>query len=227
MAKVLERNKAISLRENGHSIKDIARSLKIAKSTVSLWCRDIKLTQKQINRLHNKMITGGYPGRMKGARMQYERRLNRIKELEKEGEKKIGYLSKRDLLITLISLYWGEGSKKSRQVSINNSDPEMINLLIVAFRKLFNLDEKRFRLSVFINKIHKEREKEIKNYWSKNTKIPENQFTKTIFIKVKNKKNYNNFQTHYGTLRIRITKSTDICYSILGLIKALAKIKPV
>lgn len=50
MAKSKEKNKALILRQNGESIKDIAKRLKISKSTVSLWCRDIKLTSEQIKK---------------------------------------------------------------------------------------------------------------------------------------------------------------------------------
>lgn len=48
MAKSKEKNKALKLRQQGESIKKIAKKLKIAKSTISLWCRDIELTPEQI-----------------------------------------------------------------------------------------------------------------------------------------------------------------------------------
>ena len=47
------------------------------------------------------------------------------------------------------------------------------------------------------------------------------QFRKTVFIKAKNKKHYNNFKTHYGTLTVKIKKSSDIYYKTMGLIKGL------
>ena len=100
--------------------------------------------------------------------------------------KEIGKLSKRDLLIALTALYWGEGSKKNRILFINNSDPEMVKFLMEVFRKLFNVKDDRFILAVGINAIHKNRDKEVVNYWSKITNIPEQQFRKTIFIKAKN-----------------------------------------
>lgn len=44
MAKTKEFNIARSLREDGVSIRDIAKRLSVSKSTVSGWCKDIVLT---------------------------------------------------------------------------------------------------------------------------------------------------------------------------------------
>jgi len=221
MAKSKEKNQALKLRQKGKSIKDIAKRLKIAKSTVSLWCRDIRLTPEQIQKLHEKMVKGGYRGRMKGARIQYERRLKRIKEWKKIGVGRIGKLSNRDLLIAGLALYWGEGSRKTRRVSLSNSDPKIIQFIIKFLKRVFDIDKSRLTAYIGINRIHKNRVQEVKNYWSKTTGIPKEQFTKTTLIKSKNKKKYNNFSVHYGTVTIKVRKSADLYYCIMGLIERL------
>lgn len=223
MAKSRERNRAIELRKKGESIKAIAKKIGVSKSSVSIWCRDIILTSAQIKRLHESMVKGGYVGRMKGARAQYERRLRVIEQARENGKLAIGGLSERDLLISFISLYWGEGSKKSRQFAINNSDSEMVQFIIKAIRKLWGIKKERFVLTIGINQIYKKREKEVQNYWSKVTDMSKSQFRKTIFIKAKNKKHYDNFKNHYGTLTVKIKKSSDIYYKTMGLIKGLAE----
>jgi len=225
MAKSKEKNQAITLRQKGKSIKDIAIKLGLAKSTVSLWCRDIELTSAQIQKLHDKMVKSGYKGRMKGARMQYERRLRKIEEWERIGMKQIGGLSKRDLLIAGLALYWGEGTRKRRGLSFSNSDPEMIKFIIRFFRKIWKISLERFTAYIGINKIHKNRIKEVENYWSKITKIPREQFTKTTLIKTNNKKNYKNYPVHYGTFTVRIKKSAELYYQIMGLLKGLTRAK--
>ncbi|OGZ83747.1 MAG: hypothetical protein A2599_01470 [Candidatus Staskawiczbacteria bacterium RIFOXYD1_FULL_39_28] len=221
MAKIIEREKAILLRKKGKSIKSIAKILSVSKSTVSSWCKDVELTLKQIENLHKSMVSGSYAGRMKGAIMQHEKRVKRAEEAEIFGIKKIGKLSKRDMLIAFASLYWGEGSKKTRRLFIINSDPEMIRFLFRIFRELFNIEDSRFNLAVGINVSHKSRDEEVKNYWSKITGIPKSQFRKTIFAKAKNKKKYKNFPNYYGMLRINISKSIDIYYKTMGLIRGL------
>ena len=223
MAKSDERNKAIELRKGGGSIKEIAKKVGVSKSSVSLWCRDIMLTPEQIETLQKRVIKGSYRGRLLGSRIQHERRIKRALDAEIAGVKEIGRLSQRDLLIAFTALYWGEGSKKNRTLFINNSDPEMVKFLMEVFRRLFDIEDNRFILAVGINAIHKSRDAKIKNYWSKITHIPKEQFRKTIFIKAKNKKNYSNFATHYGTLRINVRKSIDIYYKMMGFIKGLSK----
>lgn len=224
MAKFIEKEKALKLRkEKGLSVKQIAQKLGVSKSTASLWCRDIVLTSKQIQKLHKRMIRMSYAGRMKGARMQYDRRIKKIADQKQKGINLIRKLSRKELVIAMTALYWGEGCKKTRQLIINNSDPEMIKFLIKSFQKIWGIKKDRFGLSVGINVIHKGRDEEVKDYWSKITKIPKSQFTKTTFIKAKNKKIYKNFSSHYGTLTIKIRKGSDIYYQMMGLIYGLIR----
>ena len=222
MAKSEEKNKALDLRKEGESIRDISKRLGVAKSTVSLWCRDIELTQKQISALHERMVVGSYKGRLKGARMQYEQRLERIKKFKKEGIERLGSISARDFLVAGVALYWGEGQKKGRDVRVSNSDPEVIKFMLKWFKMVLGIDKDRITLSIIINKIHRKRIREVEEYWSRVTKIPLEGFIKTTLIKAKSKKRYKNFPTHYGTLTIRLKRATNFHHQIIGMIEGLA-----
>ena len=224
MAKSKELIKARQLRQRGESIKRIAKILSISKSTVSLWCRDIELTSKQIQRLHDSMVIGGYKGRLKGARIQKERKEAKIRDYLKSGLAEIGALSERETLIAGLCIYWGEGSRKSPPVRLFNSDQAIVMFMMKWFRGIFKISEDKFLMYVTINEDHRYRLAAVIKYWSRITGISEKQFRKPILIKAKNKKIYENFNKHYGTLCIRIAKSTDLYYKILGLIEAL-KIK--
>lgn len=224
MAKSKEKNQALKLRHQGKSMKEIAETVKVSKGTVSLWCRDIQLTPAQIKKLYSRRLECGYEGRMKGARMQYERRLQRIADGKSDGLKRLKELSKRDLLIAGIALYWGEGSKKTRNVKVVNSDPEVIKFAIVWFKKVWNIQDERFAFYIGINEIHRKRVKQVEKYWSGVTGFPLEQFRKTILIKAKNKKNYKNFLNHYGTLSVIIKRPAEFYYPIIGLIDALSKL---
>lgn len=224
MAKSKEKNQALKLRHQGKSMKEISEKLGISKSTVSLWCRDVQLTPQQIKKLYARSAECGYEGRMKGARMQYERRLKRIADGKSMGLRRIKQLSKRDLLIAGLALYWGEGSKKQRNVKFINSDPEVIKFIMKWFREIWKIDESRFTLTVGINEIHKYRVNEVEQYWSDITNVPREQFRKVSLIRVKNKKNYKNFPVYYGTLSIYIRKAAEIYYQTMGLIDALGRL---
>lgn len=219
MAKSREKNIALELRKKGKSLKEISNIVKVSKSTISLWCRDIELTPVQISRLRRKMNEAAY----KGARMQYRQRLQKIKEGKKRGKEQIKKLSQRELLLAGLSLYWGEGAKKTRQVRVSNSDPGIINFMIKWFRQVWKIEPERFALRISINNIHKQRIKEVEKCWSRRTGIPRKQIRKTTLIKTKNKKQYNDFPKHYGTARLEIRKPAEIYYKIMGLIDAFSR----
>ena len=223
MAKFKEKIKAQKLREQGRSIKEIAKTLKVSKGSVSIWCRDIKLTKKQIARLDKKQLKRGYTGRLKGARMQRERHLRNVEQFNNKGFKRVGKLNKRDLLIAGIALYWGEGDKKNNCVRISNSDPEMVRFILNWYKIIWGISKQDIKLHIGINYIHKKRINIVEKYWSKLTGITRTQFGKTVLIKAKNKKIYHNFNVHYGTLSIRVNKSSLFKYQLDGMMKAITK----
>ncbi len=225
MAKLELRILARQLRGKGISVNQIASELKIAKSTVSLWVRDIVLSIDQLEALRNASVLGAERGRLKGALVQKERRLKALENYKRLGKESIGSLNDRELLIAGLALYWGEGSKKTKEVQFCNSDPQMIKLLLIWLKKCFGTELQDIRCKVGINEIHKCREKQIREYWSKMTRIPLEQFTKTSFKKVLNKKVYNNFETHYGTLSVKVKQPSRFYGRIIGLIEGLAEAK--
>lgn len=223
MAKFKEKIKAQQLRKKGESIKDIAKKLKISKGTVSIWCRDIELTKVQKKRLEDKMIKAGHRGRIKAARIQREKHLKKVKKLNKEGKRQIDKISKRDLLIAGVALYWGEGDKKDNGARFGNSDPQMIKFMLKWFEKVLGINKNQVKLYIGINRIHKGRIEKVEKYWSKITNIHRKQFGKTVLIKAKNKKIYENFNNHYGTLSIRLKKSSTLKYQIDGMLETMRK----
>ena len=222
MAKSKEKIKARELRRQGKSIKEIAKKLKVSKGSVSVWCRDIELTPKQIARLEKKIQVGSYRGRLKGARVQLQRRLANTARLKKEGAELLGSLSERDLLLIGAGLYWGEGTKK-KVVRIGNSDPRMIKFAINWFNYIWKIPKEQLSFQILINKVHKHRVDKVEKYWSQIADAPKSQFTKTILIKAKSKKFYKNFENHFGTLTIRVRKSTFLHHKIEGLLLEIIK----
>lgn len=223
MAKSLLRIKARKLRAKGESVKDIAKKLGVSKSSVSLWVRDIILSVEQLEKLRQKSIKGGELGRLKGSLSQKFRRLELIEGYRKEGLERFKNLSGEEVFVAGISLYWAEGSKKKREVSFCNSDPNLINFMIYWLKRYFDVPNLRLRAVVGINEIHTKRESKVKKYWSEITGVPLEQFRKTSFKRVKNRKIYENFDDHYGTLSIKVLKGAGLCYKILGLIEGLSE----
>lgn len=62
-AKIKEREQARNLRSQGRSLNEIVRHVKVAKSSVSTWVRDIALNSEQKERLWSRELTGATIGR--------------------------------------------------------------------------------------------------------------------------------------------------------------------
>jgi len=222
MAKYQLRIRARELRRRGGSINVIAKSLGVSKSSVSLWARDIALSRKQLEQLKRRELTGAEKGRIKAAKLKREATKRKQQVAYQQGLDCLDTLSKRDLLILGISLYWAEGSKKDNRIRFCNSDVRMIKIFMLWLKTLFSVVEEDLSIKVGINELHRKREPEVKRYWSKQVGIPLNQFRKTSFKKVKNKKIYENSDKHYGTLNIELLKPGEKRYKIYGLVEALA-----
>lgn len=225
MAKFLQKIKARKLRSRGESINVIAKRIRVSKSSVSRWCHDIELSKEQIAKLEKRMVMGSYTGRLKGARLQFERRKKQITQLQQEGADLLGGLSDRDLLLVGAGLYWGEGTKKDK-VRITNSNPAIIKFAIHWFSKVWGISKEDFTLHVIINRIHKDRVSIVEKHWSELTSISMDQFIKTTLIKTKTKKIYKNFENYYGTVNVTVRRGGNLHPKIMGLISKISEVMP-
>lgn len=221
MAKVLEKERARTYRKAGRSIKDIARELSVSPSSVSIWCDDIRLTPAQIKKLDEDRHDRRMSGLLKGAHMNKEKKRARIELHQQEAKHVLRVLTKRELLVAGLGLYWGEGVKKGN-TAIVNSDPRVIAFAIKWFTTGLGVSREDLRPRVFINSIHASRMGAVHAFWSRFLNIPRSQFARPVLIKRVNKKVYENHESYYGILALRIRKATDLKYRILGLIDALA-----
>lgn len=226
MAQIKKKILAQGFRRKGYSISEIAKRLNMHKSgSISKWCRDIQLTPQQIERLVARQISGSYKGRMKFLESIRKGRMSEVKLMREEGLKEIGKLNKRDLFIGGVAMYWSEGYTYpgGDQVGFTNSDPKMILFILKWFKEICKVPDAKFSFQVKINKIHKNRIKEVENYWSKLIGIPLDQFNKTVLIKSKSQKVYPNPDIYFGTLRITVRQGTRLRRKIHGWIEGLAK----
>lgn len=221
MAKYRIRLEARKLRKQGVSVGDIAQKLNVSKSSVSIWSRDIILSIEQLEKLRNARLKGAERGRLKSVLLQKEKRLKNMEAYKIMGIKTVGSLTDREFLIAGLALYWGDGSKKDRKVELCNSDPAIIQFFIAWLKKYFSIETRDLRCYIRINQIHQGRGSLIKEFWSRITGIPLSQFTKISYKKIKNKKVYDNFDSYYGTVAIRVLQPSRFYGKIIGLINGL------
>jgi transcriptional regulator with XRE-family HTH domain len=228
MAMFDKKIKARKLREKGLPINDIKDKLGVSKSTVSLWCRDIVLSEQKIEKIRLDHILKTQKGRLLGAQMNKQKRLDAITEADAFGKKNIRRLSHKELMLVATALYWSEGAKSESTAGFQfiNSDPEMI-LMIKRFLLAIGVLKEDFVCSVQINEIHKGRITQVLNFWKKLLELDDQQIRSPYFVKTKVSKVYSNYETYFGICRLAVRKSTALKYKMLGLIKAMKAILPV
>ena len=168
--KVEEQQQARQLRARAWTLQEIADELGVAKSSVSLWVRDVPVDTTQ----RRSAVTGRRP-RVTDHPLR-RRKLAEIAACDAWGREQLGELSDRDLLIAGTALYAGEGSKREGMVSLANTHDGMIRLFCRWLRVLFEIDESRLRVMLYL---HDGLDLDAaQRHWSQVTGIPVAQFTK-------------------------------------------------
>jgi transcriptional regulator with XRE-family HTH domain len=163
--KVLEREQARLLRADGMTMLDIARQLRVSKSSVSLWTRDVDFVPRPRVR-----------ARRRGPNALQLRKQAQIERFKAEGVARIGRLSDREFLVTGLALYAGEGGKGDGDVRMANTDPRIISFLCAWLRHFYEVDEGRLRARLYL---HQGLDlAEAASFWSALTGIPQDQFHK-------------------------------------------------
>ena len=187
---------AIYYRKKGYSYNMISQKLGLAKSTLSDWLNEIPFT------LNKEVIARIGEAKIKSARFKNEQKLKNIKEMRALAIKELGKLSKRDLWLLGLGLYWGEGEKSNESVGLMNSNSEIIKTMIEWFKMVCGANTENFT-----GTIHGYPDTDIKketSYWSKVTGIPKNQFKKPQIDKRTNKLKIKKGKLPHGTLKLRI-----------------------
>lgn len=202
--KVAEQEEARRLRALAWTMPDIAGSLGVSRSPVSLWARDVPVVmgpRRSGPRVPNALE------RAKAAE---------IADLPEAGRVRIGALSERYLLIAGAALYPGEGTKRDGVVACTNSDPAMVALFCWWLRRFFGVDERRLRLSLYLHAGLDLDDAQL--FWSKRTSIPIDQFVKAYravpVAGIRNNKH------EHGCVSVRYA-SARTHREVMGLVRAL------
>jgi transposase-like protein len=123
MTKKSERIEARRLRgDEGWAITDIAQHLGVSKSSVSVWVRDIELTDKQLEAIKAQHYAYGAQHKGSQANIRKHRELRR--SYQEAGRQKAQQGD--PLHLAGCMLYWAEGRKSRHTVRLVNSDPDML-----------------------------------------------------------------------------------------------------
>lgn len=221
ISKFDEKNKAIELRKQGFSYNEILIQIPVAKSTLSLWLRDVSLAKRQKQRLTERRRSA----QLKGAQVRHKQRLESSKLIISEALNEIGEISERELKLIGAALYWAEGSKQkehvvSQRVVFSNSDPFMIIIFLRWLELTCKINAQDLIFELFI---HENADiKRAKIFWAKLLKIRKDNL-RVYFKKHKITKRKNTGKDYVGLARISVRQSTDLNRRISGWIEGIYK----
>ncbi|OHA90212.1 MAG: hypothetical protein A2832_02470 [Candidatus Zambryskibacteria bacterium RIFCSPHIGHO2_01_FULL_44_22b] len=174
--KINEQIEARKLRQKGYSLNEISRTLRVSKSSTSLWVRNVELSSEAKKKIADKFTAGQL------ASQDTKRKQTILKESEAQNlaVNVLNHYSPNINLdkILCAMIYYCEGNKIIKDgMRFTNSDPLLITAFLKLFRSTFILNEKKFRVCVHLHNYHDE-DTQLK-FWSKTAKIPLNQFIKS------------------------------------------------
>lgn len=222
LAKNNEKENAIKFRKQGFSYSEILQQIPVAKSTLSLWLRDIGLAKRQKQQLTEKRLAAI----KKGGAARKSQRIEKENAIKKTAQKHIKTINDYELLLIGATLYWAEGSKQKEYspsvgVIFSNSDLSMIKVFLRFLNKICNIKKNEIFFELFI---HETADcKVAQNWWSEKLNIDVEKFQKVYFKKNFIKKIYrkNISNDYHGQLRIRVQNSTDLNRKISGWINGI------
>ncbi|GAB7033042.1 hypothetical protein AB0G35_07155 [Streptomyces sp. NPDC021749] len=205
------RAKARELPKQGRTYDEIVAELGVAKSSVSLWVRDLPKPQKSPEAMHQMREARWAPYR--------EARDQAIAQTKAEAAAEIGTLTERELFLIGVGLYWSEGSKskpyqRRERVIFVNSDPGMIKVYL-AWLTLLGVEREHLRFNLMIHESADVASAE--QYWADLVGIGVADLCKTVLKRHNPKTVRKNVSDDYrGCFVVRVLRCADLYRRIEG-----------
>lgn len=200
------------MRKRGLSYSEIENRLHVPKSTLSYWLKNIKLTQEQAKKLDDKKI--------ETARANSQKKISRtsrmIEEIKNSSSQDIKKISKKELWLMGIILYWKHGNKSDlkKGLHFSSANPHMIKLFLKWLKEVGEIRDEEIKFDIFAGrKTDKDKDKdEVIKYWAQVTGFPKSYFSRAYCQKTGK------------FLRIKVTQSSMLARQITGWIEGLKNI---
>lgn len=202
---------ACLLRQQGMSVKSIARKLNVSQSSVSLWVRGIELSTEQKQELDNRRRRfGSYNA---GARANSDR--NKQLRLTYQQKGRLRAKEMNPLHLTGCMLYWAEGAKTRNGIYFVNSDPNMVVLFMKFIREELNVANIDIALRIHCHTSVSTEIARIEQYWVDLLGLAPSNVKKT-YIKAGGDGRKNILQNGVCDIRVH---STELVQHIYGAIQ--------
>jgi hypothetical protein len=181
---------------------------------VSLWVRDILLTQQQIEALKESQRKGVARARLKAVETNRQKYRQLREQAQMEGRVQANEGSALHLAGCM--LYWAEGAKNRSELIFVNSDPEMMRYFIRFLRQSLQVSDDEFVLRIYCHSRNREEIARMEAYWLEVLALPSSAIRVAVF-KTGSKLTHNHLAN--GICRLSIKKSFRYVQHIFGAIQ--------
>ena len=200
---VQEKQKAIKLRKKEYSYNDILKEIPVAKSSLSLWLKNLPLTEVEKRVLKKRNNANIARGRIVTAAANRQHRLQREQEYFREAKREFSVYVKNSLFHTGVALYWAEGAKRNSMFHFMNSDQVMVTVILMWLETFTEYSREQLGYRLYLHAPYKHQNWE--SWWQKRLHVSEKTFKKTIIkptqLAIKKRPNYK------GCLRVEVPRS--------------------
>lgn len=213
------KKKVILLRGNGKTYTEIQKIIgtHIPKSTLSCWCGQVELNDKQRKRISDLKLNNLKIARAKALITNKQNRVDYLRSIELRITHLGKFLRDKNIKkILLAMLYLGEGAKwkSHRGLQLGNSNPDIMKLYIKLLKDCFGVSPKQLTAIVYYRA--DQNFSQLVEFWSGITKIPKGSFYKSKPDKrTKNKKTWDGY---YGVCAV-MGPGTDIQLELEAIAK--------
>lgn len=211
--KTEQQEQARALRALGWSVKEIERELGVARSSVSHWVRHVELSPEARARLVERTRLGPV--------VAAERKAARAREVRRGYQEEGRRLARQrgTEYRAGCMLYWAEGSKDRNQLTMANSDPDLLAVFVHFLRAELDVAAESITMRCNLFADHLERQREIERFWLDRLGLPPSSLRTShvnVYSKYSQKKRKNKLP--HGTCTVQVS-STRLVQTIYGSIQ--------
>lgn len=178
-SKVRYKQIAYDLRRQGYSYGEIRKEIPVSKSTLSLWLKDLSLTDSEKDAAEERRNRDASRWRT-AAKVSRKRRMEEESHIFKIQEREAFDRNVSDPFFQVgLALYWAEGAKASSSFAFTHSDPEMVRLMLAWVRKYLKVEEGEIGMRIYTYKSFNHGNQEA--LWAFACGVPAARFKKTLY----------------------------------------------
>jgi len=200
------------LRRSGWTYGEIMDVLPVGKGTLAGWCKEIRLTEVQIEAIKARVPSSkGVP------RDTQRRRRQEIEAIRNRAAHEAAERIDDPFWVAGVAMYWAEGTKAKPRLELTNSDPRALRLFI-AWARRYHLPEAEFVLELHLHEGNDDGKARL--HWASALGLVDPPFYAT-FVKPAGTGHRKNNLIH-GVCRVSMTKSTDAFHRTMAWIDVVA-----